>query len=90
MSSEDENMIAGLSQNKIVDCCIYEAANAGHKKLCDPISTAKVGTVPPFPWRKTLSISGNWLGEPSAIPGPDMRLNYNQSKFRQGFKRPKI
>jgi hypothetical protein len=58
MSSEDENMIPGLPPNKIVDYCIYEAANAGYEKLCDPISTARLGTVPPFPWRKTLSING--------------------------------
>jgi hypothetical protein len=65
MSSEEENLVGGLPQNRIVDCCIYEDANPGYEKLCDSISSAKLGTVLPLTWRKTLSINGNWLGEPS-------------------------
>jgi hypothetical protein len=90
MSSEDENMITGLPQNKIVDCCIYEDANAGYEKLCDSISSARLGTLPPFPWRKTLSINGNWLGGLTAIPGSGMHLNYNYFKLHQRLKRPQI
>jgi hypothetical protein len=45
MSSEDERKLAGLPQNKIVDCCFYEDANTGYENLCDTISSARLGTL---------------------------------------------
>jgi hypothetical protein len=90
MSSEDERKLAGLPQNKIVDCCFYEDANTGYENLCDSISSARLGTVPPFPWRKTLSINGNWLGGLAAIPGSGMHLNYNYFKLKERLQQPQI
>lgn len=90
ISSEDERKLAGLPQNKIVDCCIYEDANAGYEILCDSISSARLGTRPPFPWRKALSINGNWLGGLSTIPGSGMHLNYNYFKLNERLKTPQI
>lgn len=90
MSSEDENKLLELPQEKIVDCCIYEDANAGYEKLCDSISSARLGTMPNFPWRKTLSINGNWLGGLTEIPGSGMHLNYNYFKLNERLKRSPI
>jgi hypothetical protein len=86
VSSEDEHKIAALPQNKIIDCCIYEDANEGYEKLCDSISSARLGAMPSLPWRKALSINGNWLGGLRGIPGSGMHLNYNYFKLNERLR----
>ncbi len=83
ISSEDENKLAVLPQERIVDCCIYEDADIGYEKLCDSISSARLGAMPSYPWRKALTIDGNWLGGLTGIPGSGMHLNYNYYKLKE-------
>jgi len=86
VSSQDEQILTRLPQERIVDCCIYEDANEGYEKLCDSISSARLRTMPPFPWRKTLGIDGNWQGGLKGIPGSGMHLNYNYFKLNERLK----
>jgi hypothetical protein len=90
VSSEDETKIAVFPETRIVDCCLYEDARAGYEELCDSISRDRYGTRPPYPWRKTLSIAGNWLGGLKGIPGSGMHLNYNYFKLRERLSSPQI
>jgi len=90
ISSEDENKLAVLPHEKIVDCCIYDDANIGYEKLCDSISSARLGAMPSYPWRKALTIDGNWLGGLPGIPGSGMHLNYNYFKLKERLMAPHI
>jgi len=89
ISDQDENKIQALAPARIVDRCIYEDADLGYEYLCDTLSTA-MGLKPPFPWRKLLTIEGNWLGGVAGIPGSGMHLNYNLFKLSQRLRSPAI
>ncbi len=90
VSSDDQDKIAAFPQNRIVDCCLYEDVRAGYDELCDSISSARLGTKPPYPWRKTLSIDGNWMGGLKGVAGSGMHLNYNYFKLRERLSSPQI
>lgn len=90
VSGEDETRLSALPRHKIVDSCIYEDADAGYEKLCDSISRTRLGNLEQFPWRKTLAISGNWLGGLPGVPGSGMHLNYNYFKLNERLKSPEI
>jgi len=90
ISNEDEQKIAVLPKNKIVDCCIYTDADQGYEKLCDTISGSRMGALPSPPWREALSIEGNWLGGLQGVPGSGMHLNYNYFKLNERLKNPEI
>jgi hypothetical protein len=90
ISDEDGDKLAVLPQEKIVDCCIYEDADAGYEQLCDSISSARLGAMASFPWQKLLTIDGNWLGGLKGIPGSGMHLNYNYYKLKERLMSPQV
>jgi hypothetical protein len=86
----DEAAINNLPQERIIDCLMYEDAALGYDYLCDKVSEEKLSQPPPYPWRKAITIAGNWLGGFPGRPGSGMHLNYNLYRLSEQLKKSSV
>lgn len=90
-SDLDDEAMRTLPDWQIIDKCLYNDTNEGYENLCDLISKGiQPSAAAPYPWRKALAISGNWLGGLPGIAGSGMHLNYNLYKLSERLKSPFI